>query len=112
FRSIARGLPSGGIDFLHVIREDPVNPKLLFVGTHVGAYVSLARAASWQKFMKGMPTVPVHDLKIHPRDRELIAATHGRSIWIVDIAPLEEMNDGVMTRATNFFTPKTAYEYS
>src|SRR6185437_6586382 len=45
-------------------------------------------------------------------DRELIAATHGRSIWIVDIAPLEEMNNGVMTRATNFFTPKTAYEYS
>jgi hypothetical protein len=59
-----------------------------------------------------LPTVPVHDLKIHPRDRELIAATHGRSIWIVDIAPLEEMNNGVMARGTNFFTPKTAYEYS
>ena len=62
--------------------------------------------------MTGLPTVPVHDLKIHPRDRELIAATHGRSIWIVDIAPLEEMNNGVIARATNFFTPKTAYEYS
>ena len=62
--------------------------------------------------MTGLPSVPVHDLKIHPRDRELIAATHGRSIWIVDIAPLEEMNNGVMARGTNFFTPKTAYEYS
>jgi len=56
--------------------------------------------------------VPVHDLEIHPRDRELIAATHGRSIWIVDIAPLEEMNNTVMSQGTNFFTPKTAYQYA
>ena len=62
--------------------------------------------------MTGLPTVPVHDLKIHPRDRELIAATHGRSIWIVDIAPLEEMNNTIMAKGTNFFTPKTAYQYS
>jgi hypothetical protein len=54
----------------------------------------------------------VHDLEIHPRDRELIAATHGRSIWIVDIAPLEQMNNGLMARGTTFFTPKTAYQYS
>jgi hypothetical protein len=112
FRSITSNLPSGGVDFVHVIREDPVNRDLLFVGTDVGAYVSTDRAASWQRFMTGLPTVPVHDLKIHPRDRELIAATHGRSIWVVDIAPLEEMNNSVMARATNFFTPKTAYEYS
>jgi hypothetical protein len=62
--------------------------------------------------MTGLPTVPVHDLQIHPRDRELIAATHGRSIWIVDIAPLEQMNNGLMARGTTFFTPKTAYQYS
>jgi hypothetical protein len=62
--------------------------------------------------MTGLPTVPIHDLQIHPRDRELIAATHGRSIWIVDIAPLEEMNNTIMTKGANFFTPKTAYQYS
>jgi hypothetical protein len=112
FRSISNNLPSGGADFVHVVREDPVNRDLLFVGTDLGAYVSTDRGASWQRFMTGLPTVPVHDLKIHPRDRELIAATHGRSIWIVDIAPLEEMNNGVMARPSNFFTPKTAYEYS
>jgi len=112
FRPIENNLPTGGADFVHVIREDPVNRDLLFVGTDVGAYASTDRGASWQRFMTGLPTVPVHDLKIHPRDRELIAATHGRSIWIVDIAPLEEMNNGVMARGTNFFTPKTAYEYS
>jgi hypothetical protein len=112
FRPIENNLPTGGADFVHVIREDPVNRDLLFVGTDVGAYVSTDRGASWQRFMTGLPTVPVHDLKIHPRDRELIAATHGRSIWIVDISPLEQMNNGLMARGTNFFTPKTAYEYS
>ncbi|HJQ09451.1 MAG TPA: hypothetical protein VJ840_00295 [Gemmatimonadaceae bacterium] len=112
FRSINNNLPSGGVDFVHVIREDPANRDLLFVGTDIAAYVSTNRGANWQRFMTGLPTVPIHDLKIHPRDRELIAATHGRSIWIVDIAPLEEMNTGVMSRQAHFFTPKTAFEYS
>jgi hypothetical protein len=112
FRSINNNLPAGGVDFVHVIREDPINRDLLFLGSDVGAYVSTDRGASWQRFMTGLPTVPVHDLQIHPRDRELIAATHGRSIWIVDVAPLEQMNNALMSRAATFFTPKTAYQYS
>ena len=112
FRSVASNLPTEGVSFVHVVREDPFNRDLLYLGSDVGAYVSTNRGASWQRFMTGLPTVPVHDLKIHPRDRELIAATHGRSIWIVDVAPLEEMTNSVMARGTNFFTPKTAYEYS
>jgi hypothetical protein len=112
FRSISNNLPTGGADFVHVIREDPANRDLLFLGSDVGAYVSTDRGTSWQRFMTGLPTVPVHDLEIHPRDRELIAATHGRSIWIVDVAPLEQMNNGLMARGTTFFTPKTAYQYS
>ncbi|HET7186991.1 MAG TPA: hypothetical protein VFI52_02495 [Gemmatimonadaceae bacterium] len=111
FRSIAANLPTGGPDFVHVIREDPYNPKLLFVGTDVGAYVSTDRGGSWQKFMNGLPTVPVHDLKIHPRDHELIAGTHGRSIWIVDIAPLEQLTDSIRSRSVALFAPKVAYEY-
>ena len=112
FRSTVNNLPTGAADFVHVIREDPAKRDLLFVGTDVGAYVSTDRGATWQRFMTNLPTVPIHDLKIHPRDRELIAATHGRSIWIVDIAPLEEMNNTIMSKAANFFTPKTAYQYS
>lgn len=111
FRSIANDLPTGGPDFLHVIREDPVNRDLLFVGTDVGAYVSLDRGAHWQKFMTGMPTVPVHDLKIHPRDHELIAATHGHSIMIVNIAPLEQMSASVLASNEWLFQPSTAYEF-
>ncbi len=110
FRSLAEGLPRGGPDFVHVIREDPVNPDLLFVGTDLGVYASLDRGATWTRFMTELPTVPVHDLKIHPRDRELIAGTHGRSIWIVDIAPLQQMPR--FTRAEPvLFEPKPGLQY-
>src|SRR6185436_17544140 len=112
FRSITNNLPTGFVDFVHVIREDPYNRDLLFVGTDVGAYVSTTRGATWQKFMTGLPTVPVHDLKIHPRERELIAATHGRSIWVTDIAPLEQMVDSAMGTRSYFFQPTTAYQYA
>lgn len=112
FRSITGNLPTGAADFVHVVREDPANRDLLFVGTDAGAYASTDRGRTWQRFMAGLPTVPVHDLQIHPRDRELIAATHGRSIWVVDIAPLEQMNDTLMSRGANFFPPRTAYQYS
>jgi photosystem II stability/assembly factor-like uncharacterized protein len=111
FRSIASDLPTGAPDFVHVIREDPRNENLLFVGTDVGAYVSTNRGANWQRFMTGLPTTPVHDLEIHPRDRELIAATHGRSIWIVDIAPLEELTDRVVADGAAFFAPTPAYQW-
>lgn len=112
FRSIANNLPSDGIGFVHVIREDPYNRNLLFAGTDVAAYVSTNIGATWQRFMTGLPTVPVHDLRIHPRDRELIAGTHGRSIWIVDIAPLEQLVDSVASKGAFFFEPVPAYEYA
>jgi hypothetical protein len=112
FKSIVNNLPSDGIGFVHVIREDPANRNLLFVGTDVGAYVSTNRGSSWQRFMTGLPTVPVHDLEIHPRDHEIIAATHGRSIWVTDIAPLEQMADSVMTQRAHFFQPTTAFQYA
>ena len=112
FRSIANNLPSGSADFIHVVREDPHNRDLLFVGTDLGVYVSTNRGASWQRFMNGLPSVPVHDLQIHPRDRELIAGTHGRSIWMVDVAPLEQMADSIVSRSAWFFQPGPSYQYA
>jgi photosystem II stability/assembly factor-like uncharacterized protein len=111
FHAIVNDLPTGGPNYVHVVREDPVNQNLLFVGTDVGAYVSLDRGQSWQRFMDGLPTVPVYDLKIQPRDHELIAGTHGRSIWIVDIAPLEQLTAQVLAESAHLFQPTTAYEY-
>ena len=111
FTSIAADLPTGKPDFVHVIRQDPVNPHLLFVGTDVGAYVSTDRGGHWQRFMEGLPTVPVHDLKIHPREHDLIAGTHGRSIWIVDIAPLQQLTHEVLASDIHVFQPAPAYQY-
>ena len=112
FRSIAAGLPTGAPDFVHVVREDPRNENLLFVGTDLGVYASLDRGRSWRRFMESLPTVPVHDLRIHPRDRELIAGTHGRSIWIVDIAPLQDLTGNVLADGAAAFEPAPAYQFS
>ena len=111
FRSIAAGLPTGAPDFVHVVREDPRNENLLFVGTDLAVYASLDRGRSWRRFMESLPTVPVHDLRIHPRDRELIAGTHGRSIWIVDIAPLQDLTGNVLADGAAAFEPAPAYQF-
>ena len=111
FRSVASNLPRGGPDNVRAFREDPVNRDLLYVGTAVGVYVSLDRGQNWQKFMTNLPTVPVYDLKVHPRDKELIAATHGRSFWIVDVAPLQQLTRPIAARPAYLFEPKKAFEY-
>jgi len=72
--------------------QDPVEPKLMFLGTEFGLYVSLNAGKSWEKWTQGYPTVSTIDLKIHPREYDLIIGTFGRSAWIIDdIRPLREM---------------------
>jgi hypothetical protein len=61
--------------------------------------------------MNGLPTVPVHDLQIHPRDGEMIAGTHGRSIWVVDIKPLQQFTQAVAAADAHLFEPAPAYQY-
>ena len=94
-----------------MIREDPVNPNLLYVGNEVGVYASLNKGQSWFPLRSGLPTVPVYDLKIHPRDRELIAGTHGRGVMILGVAPLQQMNASVMASQAHLFTPAPAFDY-
>ena len=93
FRSIAANLPAGADrpGSAYVIREDPVNPNLLYVGTETGVFASLTRGQSWFPLESNLPTVPVYDLRIHPRDHELIAATHGRAVQILDVVPLHHV---------------------
>jgi photosystem II stability/assembly factor-like uncharacterized protein len=84
--SIAGNLPNEPIN---VIREDHKNPNLLFVGTEPGLHVSIDGGKSWHRLKANMPTNYVYDLKIHPRENELIVATHGRGIFIADITSLQ-----------------------
>ncbi len=111
FQKITNGIPPDA-GTVHVIREDPVNPDLLFAGTEFGLFVTFDRGQNWHRMKNGLPTVPVFDIQIHPRDHDLILATHGRSIWIMDdIRVLEEMNPQVLTSDLKLFTPRPAVEW-
>jgi hypothetical protein len=105
--SLAGGLPDGEVAY--VIREDLRNPNLLFLGTEFGLYVSLDRGAGWTRFRNGFPTVAVHDMKIHPRDDDLVIGTHGRGLWIVDdITPLQQLDPSVTARRAFLFEQRAA----
>jgi photosystem II stability/assembly factor-like uncharacterized protein len=93
---------------INALREDYDNPDLLFVGTEFGLYVTLDGSKTYKKFMTGLPSVRVDDILIHPRERDLIVATHGRSIWICDdITPLEQMKKA-KTEEITLFDPRPA----
>jgi photosystem II stability/assembly factor-like uncharacterized protein len=93
---IAPGSPVRG--YAHVIKEDLVNPNLLFLGTEFGLWVSLDGGTQWSRYKGGdFPAVAVRDLAIHPRDNDLVIATHGRGIWIVDdITPLRALTPAAL----------------
>jgi photosystem II stability/assembly factor-like uncharacterized protein len=103
--SISTTLPAGGP--VYVVREDPRNKDLLYVGTEFGLFVSLDGGASWLRH-PGLPTVPVHDLVVHPRDRELVIGTHGRGIWIMDVRPLQDLTRDVLQREVVLLDVATA----
>jgi photosystem II stability/assembly factor-like uncharacterized protein len=89
--SITNNLPDG--QPVYVIREDPKNRNLLFLGTEFAVFFSRNGGSSWTNLNLNMPTVAFHDLLIHPRDNDLIAATHGRGFWILDdISALQQMD--------------------
>lgn len=89
---------------LHVVREHPSNKNMLFVGAEFGAYFSLDGGETWNKLKMGLPTVPVDDIQIQPRENDLILATHGRSLYIFDdLTPLEQLNSEVLGENLHLF---------
>jgi photosystem II stability/assembly factor-like uncharacterized protein len=108
WRSISNNLPAGSV---YVIKEDPRNQNLLYVGTEFGLFVSIDRGANWSRW-KGMPTVAVYDLVVHPRDNDLILATHGRSFMVFDdITPLQQLTPAAMSAASHVFEIGPAVQY-
>jgi photosystem II stability/assembly factor-like uncharacterized protein len=89
--SVTGNLPEGTV---YVVAEDRKNPSLLFVGTEMGVYATLDGGKDWAPFGSNLPpNALVDDLLIHPRDNDLVVATHGRGLFIADITPLQEMKD-------------------
>ncbi len=108
WKSIANGIPKTG-GTLHTIREHPRNRDLLFAGAEFGLYVSFDRGENWQELKNNLPRVPVDDIAIHPRENDMILATHGRSVWIMDsINAIEQMSSKVADSPLHTFDIRPA----
>jgi photosystem II stability/assembly factor-like uncharacterized protein len=94
--------------YAHVIREDPVDARLLFLGTEFGLWISIDGGARWAQFKGGhLPAVAVRDLAVQPRDSDLVLATHGRGIWIVDdITPLRHLTPELTSQDAAFVSAR------
>ena len=91
------------------LAEDPQNEDLLVLGTEFGCYVSIDRGATWTRLNGSqLPTVPVHDFALHDEAGELVAATHGRSLWILELGPLRQLNTEVLEADAHLFLPPVA----
>jgi len=101
-----KSLATAEIDgYCMVLSEDPIDKNLLFLGTEFGLYFSLDGGGKWAKWTQGVPTCPVYDLAIHPRENDLIIATHGRALYVIDdISPLRELSDEVAKKKLHLFT--------
>ena len=94
WKKITSNLPSD--DYVKVVRQDPHNPNLLFAGMEHGIFASWNLGKSWEKINNNLPNVSVRDLRIQARDRDLVVATHGRGVFILDdIHPIEELKNSI-----------------
>ena len=98
--SISSNMPNSPVN---VIKEDPKNPYLLYVGTDNGAYVTFDKGNSWEAFSNGLPNVAVHDLVIQSEANDLILGTHGRSIYRTNIEPLQQLNNEIQQQPITLF---------
>lgn len=105
--SVVGDLPHGRVT--RTLREDPRSPDVLWMGTEFGAFWSWNVGRNWVELRAGLPTVAVNDLVVHPRDNDLVLATHSRGIWILDqVNALQEMDPSVAARSSHLFSVEPA----
>ena len=100
WQDIAKGIPGGPIN---VIKEDPKVEGILYVGTDTGVYVSLDDGVQWHALPGGLPNTFVQDMVAHPREDILVAATHGRGMWALDLRPIQQLTAEVRRRSLHVF---------
>ncbi len=110
WESIHSNLPDYGN--VNTIRQDPRNEDLLYVGTEFAFYVSLNGGSEWHRFMNGLPTTRIDDVLVHPRDNDLVLATHGRSVLIMDdITSLQDLTQQALEAEVHLFQPRAAVQW-
>ena len=112
WNAIAGNLPAKA--YVQVVREDPKNPSLLYAGTELGLFASYNSGKDWTRLnLKNLPHVSVHDIVVHPRENDLILATHGRSIWIYDDAtPIQSMTPAILNSNAHVFPVRPGLRYA
>jgi len=100
WKNIGTTIPAAAIN---VIKEDPKSPNVLYVGSDNGLYVSFDTGETWNSFSNGIPSVAVHDLVIQPDAKEMIVATHGRSLYKASVALIQQMTPTVLTKNLHLF---------
>src|SRR6185436_2329699 len=110
--NISGNLPAKA--YVQVVREDPKNTNLLYAGTELGLFVSYNGGQDWFALnLKNLPNVAVHDIIVHPRDNDLILATHGRSIWIFDDATaIQQMTPQILSSNAHLFPVRAALRFT
>ena len=112
FVNITGNLPA--TNYVQVIREDPRNPNLLYAGTELGLYASWSGGTTWTRLhLKNLPSVAVHEILVHPRDNDLVLATHGRALWVFDDAtPIQQMSPAIAAKPAHLFPMRAAVRYN
>ena len=110
--TITGNLPAN--NYVQVVREDPKNPSLLYAGTELGLYASWSGGNDWTRLhLSNLPSVAVHEVLIHPRDNDLVLATHGRAIWVFDdAAPIQQMSATIAQRPVHLFPLRVATRFN
>jgi photosystem II stability/assembly factor-like uncharacterized protein len=112
WKAISSDLPRSVLSYAHSVREDPVLPGLLFLGTESGVWVSFDDGAHWRSLQSNLPHAPVHWLEIQDHFDDLVVATYGRGFWILDdLTPLRELEPGSLPERPHLFEPRQAYRF-
>jgi photosystem II stability/assembly factor-like uncharacterized protein len=112
WRLISEGIPRSVFSYVHVVREDPTRPGLLYLGTENSLFVSYNDGDDWVPLQVNLPHAPVHWLTIQDHFNDLVVATYGRGFWILDdITPLQQLSDDVLAASAHLFTPRPAYRF-
>jgi photosystem II stability/assembly factor-like uncharacterized protein len=107
WNSLATGDISG---YCHVIKQDPVNPDLIYLGTENGLFISLDRGKVWVRFKNKVPRTGIYDIAFHAKQNDLILATHGRGIIIIDdLTPIRHLNQSVLDQEFEFLPVRPYY---
>ena len=107
---ITSGIENSPLSYCRMIKEDPVNPNLLYLGTENALYFSLNKGNSWQSLMTNLPSSPMYWMDIPTHFNDLVVGTYGRGIWILDdLTPLQQFTNEVARSDMHLFNPKDAY---